>query len=79
MLKNCQASYGPTGPLPRSSIGETPFSLTYGVKAVISLVIGLPIIRTKYYDPVSNETSLATELDLVEERRDSVLTHLAAY
>uniref|UniRef100_A0A2N9I3J5 Uncharacterized protein n=1 Tax=Fagus sylvatica TaxID=28930 RepID=A0A2N9I3J5_FAGSY len=64
---------------PRCSTGETPFSLTYGVEAVIPLEIGLPTIRTEYYDPVTNETSLATELDLAEERRDSALIHLAAY
>jgi hypothetical protein len=64
---------------PRSSTGETPFSLTYGVEAVIPLEIGLPTIRTEYYDPASNETSLATDLDLAEERRDSALIHLAAY
>uniref|UniRef100_A0A2N9GI29 Uncharacterized protein n=1 Tax=Fagus sylvatica TaxID=28930 RepID=A0A2N9GI29_FAGSY len=64
---------------PRCSTGETPFSLTYGVEAVIPLEIGLPTIRTEYYDPVTNETSLATDLDLTEERRDSALIHLAAY
>jgi hypothetical protein len=62
---------------PRSSTGETPFSLTYEVEAVIPLEIGLPTIRTEHYDPT--ETSLATELDLAEERRDSTLIHLAAY
>uniref|UniRef100_A0A2N9G704 Uncharacterized protein n=1 Tax=Fagus sylvatica TaxID=28930 RepID=A0A2N9G704_FAGSY len=64
---------------PRCSTGETPFSLTYGVEAVIPLEIGLPTIRTEYYDQVTNETSLATDLDLAEERRDSALIHLAAY
>uniref|UniRef100_A0A2N9EZ43 Uncharacterized protein n=1 Tax=Fagus sylvatica TaxID=28930 RepID=A0A2N9EZ43_FAGSY len=64
---------------PRCSTGETPFSLTYGVEAVIPLEIGLPTIRTEYYDPVTNETSLATDLDLAEEMRDSALIHLAAY
>ena len=64
---------------PRSSTGETPFSLTYGVEAVIPLEIGLPTIHTEYYDPVTNETSLASDLDLAEERRDSALIHLAAY
>ena len=63
----------------RSFIGETPFSLTYGVEAVIPLEIGLSTICTEYYNPVSNETSLVTELDLVEERRDSALIHLATY
>jgi hypothetical protein len=46
---------------------------------VIPLEVGLPTIRTEYYDPVTNETSLATDLDLAEERRDSALVHLAAY
>ena len=64
---------------PKSSTGETLFSLTYGVEAVIPLEIGLPIIRTEYYDPVTNETSLATDLDLAEEKRNSALIHLAAY
>jgi ribonuclease HI len=64
---------------PRCSTGETPFSLTYGVEAVIPLEVGLPTIRTEYYDPVTNEASLATDLDLAEERRDSALIHLAAY
>ena len=63
----------------RSSTSETPFSLTYGVEAAIPLEVGLPTIRTEYYDPTSNETSLATELDLAIERRESALIHLAAY
>uniref|UniRef100_A0A2N9FLK1 RNase H type-1 domain-containing protein n=1 Tax=Fagus sylvatica TaxID=28930 RepID=A0A2N9FLK1_FAGSY len=64
---------------PRSSTREAPFSLTYGVEAVIPLEIDLPTIHTEYYNPVTNETNLATNLDLAEEKRDSVLIHLAAY
>ena len=64
---------------PRSSTGETPFSFTYRVEVVIPLEIDLPTIRTEYYDPVTNETSPATDLDLAEEKRDSALIHLAAY
>jgi hypothetical protein len=64
---------------PRSSTGETPFLLTYGVEAVILLEIGLPTIRIEYFDPVANEISLATDLDLAEEKRDLALIHLAAY
>jgi transposase InsO family protein len=63
----------------RSSTGETPFSLTCGVEAVIPLEIGLPTTRMEYYDPTSNETSLAMELDLAEKRRESALIHLASY
>jgi hypothetical protein len=39
----------------------------------------VPTIRSEYFDPVLNETTLATELDLVEERRESALIHLAKY
>jgi hypothetical protein len=78
-LKNCQTSCGLTGQLPGVQQEKPLFSLTYGVEAVIPLEIGLPTIRTEYYDPVTNETSLATDLDLAEERRDSALIHLAAY
>jgi hypothetical protein len=53
--------------------------LTYRVEAVIPLEVGLLIIHTEYYDPTLNETSLATELNLAEERRESALIHLAAY
>lgn len=31
---------------PRISTGETPFSLTYGIEAVIPLEVGLPTLRT---------------------------------
>jgi hypothetical protein len=64
---------------PKSSTRKTPFSLTYGVETVIPLEIGLPTIRTEYYDHVTNKTSLATDLDLAEEKRNSTLIHLASY
>ena len=62
-----------------SSTRETPFSLTYGVEVVIPLEIGLLVIRMEYYDSVTNETSLATDLVLAEERKDLALIHLATY
>ncbi len=55
------------------STGETPFSITYGVEAVIPLEVGLPTIHSEYFDPVVNEADLATKLDLSEERKESAL------
>ena len=40
---------------PRRSIGETPFSMTYGADAVIPLEIGFPILRTSSFTPSSND------------------------
>ena len=40
---------------PRRSIGETPFSMTYGVDAVIPLETGFPILRTSSFTLSSND------------------------
>ena len=45
---NSLVSYGLTG-LPHGSTGETPFSLAYGMEAVIPLEIELPTMRTEAY------------------------------
>ena len=49
---------------PRSSTGETPFSLTYGVEVVIPFEVGLPTLRSEEYDQEDNELMLAKDLDL---------------
>ena len=64
---------------PRSSTGETPFSLTYGVEAVIPLEVGLPTVRSEEYDQDNNELMLAKDLDLAQERRDLAMIRLASY
>uniref|UniRef100_A0A2N9EM81 Uncharacterized protein n=1 Tax=Fagus sylvatica TaxID=28930 RepID=A0A2N9EM81_FAGSY len=64
---------------PRSSTGETPYSLTYGVEAVIPLEVGLPTLRSKQYDREDNELMLAKDMDLVQERRDLAMIRLASY
>ena len=64
---------------PRSSTGETPYSLTYGVEAVIPLEVGLPTLRSKEYDQENNELMLAKDLDLAQERRDLAMIRLASY
>ncbi|GKA42517.1 reverse transcriptase domain-containing protein, partial [Tanacetum coccineum] len=54
----------------KSSNGDTPFSLTYGTKAVIPAEIGMPTIRTAEVDLVQNIEALEINLDLLEERRE---------
>ncbi|GJY91776.1 reverse transcriptase domain-containing protein, partial [Tanacetum coccineum] len=52
----------------KSSNGDTPFSLTYGMKAVIPAEIGMPTLRTAEVDLIQNNEALEINLDLLEER-----------
>ena len=64
---------------PRSLTGETPFSLTYGVEAVIPFEVGLHTLRLKEYDRENNELMLAKDMDLAQERRDLAMIRLTSY
>ncbi|GKA74282.1 hypothetical protein Tco_0780584 [Tanacetum coccineum] len=54
----------------KSRNGDTPFSLTYGIKAVILAEIGMPTLRTTEVDLVQNKESLEINLGLLEEIRE---------
>ncbi|GKD04986.1 reverse transcriptase domain-containing protein [Tanacetum coccineum] len=54
----------------KSSNKDTPFSLTYGMKAVIPAEIGMPTLRTAEVDLVQNNKALKINLDLLEEKRE---------
>nr|GFC90742.1 reverse transcriptase domain-containing protein [Tanacetum cinerariifolium] len=54
----------------KSSNGDTPFTLTYEMKAVIPTEIGMPTIRTAKADIVQNDEALEINLDLLEERKE---------
>ncbi|KAL2232853.1 UNVERIFIED_CONTAM: hypothetical protein Sindi_1465300 [Sesamum indicum] len=56
---------------PRTSTGETPFSLVYGSKAVIPAEIGEESQRSVSFDPERNGEQRAFDLDIVEEKRDA--------
>ncbi|XP_070036389.1 uncharacterized protein [Nicotiana tomentosiformis] len=58
------------GTTPKTSTGETPYSLVYGTDAVIPIEVGEPILRYSYESGLSNDESRRQELDEVEERRD---------
>ncbi|GKA28988.1 reverse transcriptase domain-containing protein [Tanacetum coccineum] len=61
----------------KSSNGETPFSLTYGTKAVIPAEIGMPTLRTMEVDPTKNNEALEINLDLIEEKREQAVSQEA--
>ena len=64
---------------PRRSTGETPFSMTYGSKAVIPLEIGFSTIRTSSFNPKDNDEQLSRSLDLIAEKRENAMVQLAYY
>ena len=64
---------------PRRSTRETPFSMTYGVEAVIPLESGFPTTRTNSFSPTDNDEQLARNLDLIEEKRENAIVQLAHY
>ena len=64
---------------PQRSIGETPFSMSYGAEAVIPLEIGFPTLRTQSFNPSDNDELLERSLNLIKERRESEMVQLAYY
>ena len=64
---------------PRRSIGETPFSMTYGAEAIIPLETGFPTLRNDAFTLNGNDRLLGKSLDLIEKRRDSAMVRLAYY
>lgn len=51
----------------RTTTGETPFSMAYGVEAVLPVEISVPTSRVMRYDEVENIECIGLELDLLEE------------
>ena len=63
----------------RTSTGETPFSLAFGVDAVVPVEIQVPSYRIEQYDPAGNQEDLRLHLDLLEEQRDASQMRAATY
>ena len=64
---------------PRRSTGETPFSLTYGVEAVILAEVNLCSAQVLGFIPTENSELMLKQLNLLEEYRESVTIRLAEY
>ena len=64
---------------PYRSIGEKPFSITYGAEAVIPLETRFLTLRTSSFMPSNNDRLLGKSLNLVEERKENAMVQLAYY
>ena len=64
---------------PCRSTEETPFSMTYGVEAIIPLETGFPTLRTNSFNPSNNDELLRRGLDFIKERRESAMVQLTYY
>ncbi|GKB51281.1 reverse transcriptase domain-containing protein [Tanacetum coccineum] len=56
--------------MPKTSNGETPFSLAYGTEAVIPAEIGIPTRRLIQESDEQNEEAIRLNLNMLEERRE---------
>nr|XP_016511264.1 PREDICTED: uncharacterized protein LOC107828465 [Nicotiana tabacum] len=56
--------------MPKTSIGETPYSLVHATDAVISVEVVEPSLRYSNESGPSNDESRLQDLDEAEERRD---------
>ncbi|XP_024030694.1 uncharacterized protein LOC112094325 [Morus notabilis] len=63
----------------RTTTGETPFSMAYGVEAVLPVEVSIPTNRITRYEEGRNAELMDLELDLLEERRIDAELRLAAY
>ncbi|KAL5574095.1 hypothetical protein UlMin_023692 [Ulmus minor] len=54
----------------RTTTGETPFSLAYGIDAVIPVELGIPTFRIENFNEEDNDVLLALASDLLEEKRE---------
>ena len=61
----------------RNSIGEIPFSLAYGIEAVVPIEIEIPTFRVESFNEENNKT-MRLELDIIDENRSEAFTCLAA-
>ncbi|XP_070029354.1 uncharacterized protein [Nicotiana sylvestris] len=64
--------------MPKTSTGETPYSLVYGTDAVIHVEVGEPSLRYSNESGPGNDESRLQDLDEVEERRDMAHIRMVA-
>ncbi|KAL0458425.1 UNVERIFIED_CONTAM: hypothetical protein Slati_0469700 [Sesamum latifolium] len=56
---------------PRGSTGESPFTLVYGMEAIIPAELRMPSHRILHFDEKHNSQLLKENLDLVDELRET--------
>ena len=63
----------------RTPMGETPFRLTDGIKAVIPVEIGVASIRRMVFNKEDNDNHLWINLDCLDEVRDKASERMTKY
>ena len=56
----------------------SPFTLTYGMEAIIPIEINMPTLRTDMPEQLSTE-SIIKDLDTVDELRETAVVWVASY
>ncbi|XP_070048799.1 uncharacterized protein [Nicotiana tomentosiformis] len=64
--------------MPKTSRGETPYSLVYGTDAVIPVEVGDPSLRYSHESRPRKIESRRQDLDEAEEQRDIAYTRIIA-
>ncbi|XP_064957834.1 uncharacterized protein LOC135608726 [Musa acuminata AAA Group] len=64
---------------PKTTLGESPFSLAFEIEAVLPPEMVFPTLRTIAYKQDNSEEGLRANLDLLEERRAKAHLRTLAY
>ncbi|KAL0411615.1 UNVERIFIED_CONTAM: hypothetical protein Slati_3751200 [Sesamum latifolium] len=64
---------------PRGSIGESLFTLVYGMKAIIPAELGMPSHRILHFNEEHNSQLLKEHLDLADELRETAFIRTQRY
>ena len=62
----------------RKPTGVSPFTLTYGMEAIIPIEIGMSMLRTKV-PGTANANAIFKDLDMVDELREETVIRIASY
>ena len=57
----------------KNSIGETPFKLAFGIKALILVEVSLSSLNREPFDEKTNDESRRLDLDCLDEVREDAL------
>ena len=63
----------------RTSMGETPFRLTYGIEVVISVEVGVTSIKREVFNKESNDDHLQINLDCLDKVRENASIRMTKY
>jgi hypothetical protein len=64
---------------PRTSTGESPYSLAFGTEAVLPVETGVPSLRVRCYTQEDNIQARLLDLDLIEEKREVARLRVAEH